>query len=135
MRFPADKNMMALDPYHALARYIIVYSGFFSDNRQPYEESRWVFPHLYGQKDVSTMLTNVLHDLAEKNLVAGLTQAHTSHGVKQGAIDDICFAHGLSFGHCKNRAGYEVSESGMATGGGNLIGYVSMNRGVLESGK
>ena len=49
----------------------------------------FLFPffQMNGQ-DVTTGVTNLLHELAKTGVIPGLTERHTSHGLKAGASDD-----------------------------------------------
>ena len=49
----------------------------------------FLFPffQMNGQ-DIATGVTNLLHELAKAGVIPGLTERHTSHGLKAGASDD-----------------------------------------------
>lgn len=132
-----DKEMMALDPYHALGRYLITYNGTFTLEDDP--EIRWMFPALVGlgEQQIARKMTKAMHDLAKKKVVVGLTEAHTAYGLRHGAVDDMIFADtALGLACIIGRGGWGVKnyQTQMPTTGaiGNWIHYVSFNREQLE---
>lgn len=94
--FPDCKNY-EMCWFHCMFCYLVCEGGGFEVTSSLVPDGiKFLFPNFVyvAEATISSNITNKLHALAKTGKVAGLTDRHSSHGLKSGSADD-CTYHKL----------------------------------------